>query len=88
VGILRLADAFDFLHDQIINRVSVERQGEMVIIYGHGLQEVGPAGERLARARYLLETTCACPIMVRPQVIKPVRTSHNVGYPRRVASGS
>ncbi len=60
-GILRLADAFDFSHDRAIDRISVERRDGMVVIYAQGLQEISPAGERLARARYLLEATCGLP---------------------------
>ncbi len=87
-GILRLADAFDFSHDQTIDRVSMERRDGVMIIYGNGLQEFGPVGERLARARYLLETTCACPIMIRPQATKPAAVSRAAGHARELAAGS
>ena len=87
-GILRLADAFDFSHDRAIDRISVERRDGMVVIYAQDLQEISPVGERLARARYLLEATCACPIMIRPQVIKPATASHVAGHAREVAAGS
>ena len=87
-GILRLADAFDFSHDRQIDRLAVERRDGMLIVYGRGLQEIGPAAERLARARYLLETTCGCPIMVRPQAIKPAAASPVAGHARKVAAGS
>ncbi len=87
-GILRLADAFDFSHDRPINRVSIERRDGIVIIYGQGLQEISPVGERLARARYLLETTCACPIMIRPQVTKPATASHVAGHRQEAAAGA
>ena len=87
-GILRLADAFDFSHDRQIDRVAVERRDGMLIVYGRGLREISPVAERLARARYLLETTCACPIMVRPQAIKPAAASHVAGHARKVAAGS
>jgi hypothetical protein len=86
-GILRLADAFDFSHDRQIDRVAVERRDGMLIVYGRGLQEISPVAERLARARYLLETTCACPIMVRPQAIKAA-ASPVAGRARKVAAGS
>ena len=86
-GILRLADAFDFSHDRQIDRLAVERRDGMLIIYGRGMQEISPVAERVARARYLLETTCACPIMVRPQAIKPAAASP-VGRAREVAAGS
>jgi CHAD domain-containing protein len=87
-GVLRLADAFDFSHDRQIDRVSVERGDGMLIVYGRGLQEITPLAERLARARYLLETTCACPIMIRPQVIKPATASHVAGHAHEAAAGS
>jgi CHAD domain-containing protein len=87
-GILRLADAFDFSHDRKIDRVSVERQDGMVIVYGRGLQQISLVAERLARARYLLETTCACPIMIRPQAIKPATASHVAEHAQGAAAGS
>ncbi len=87
-GILRLADAFDFSHDQQIDRVAVERRDGMLIVYGRGLQEISPVAERLARARYLLETTCACPIMIRAQAIKAAAASPVAGHARKAAAGS
>jgi len=87
-GILRLADACDFFHDRKIDQVSVERRDGMVIVYGRGLQEISPVAERLARARYLLETTCGCPIMIRPQAIKPATAAHAAEHAREVAAGS
>ena len=45
-GVLRLADAFDFPHDQQIDRLTVERRDGMLIVYGRGLQEISPVAER------------------------------------------
>ena len=88
-GILRLADAFDSSHDRTIERVSVEQGDGMVIVYGQGLQEISAAGERLARARYLLEATCARPVMIRPYAIKPaVAAFRHAGHALEVAAGS
>ncbi len=87
-GVLRLADAFDFSHDRAIDRISVEQGDGMVVIYAHGLQEISPTGERLARARYLLETTCGIPVMIRPQAIKPAAAPHVARQAREVAAGS
>jgi CHAD domain-containing protein len=87
-GILRLADAFDFSHDQRINQVSVERRDGMLIVNGRGLEEISILGERLARARYLLETTCACPIMIRPQTAKRATASHVGGTTHQAAASS
>jgi CHAD domain-containing protein len=86
-GILRLADAFDFSHDRQIDRVAVERRDGMLMVYGRGLQAISPVAERLARARYLLETTCGCPIMVRPQVVKPAAASPVAGRARTLTAG-
>lgn len=88
VGILRLADAFDFSHDRQIERVAVERRDGAVIVYGRGLQEISPIAERLARARYLLETTCGCPILIRPLAIKTASPSHIARHVPDVAAGS
>ncbi len=87
-GILRLADAFDFAHDRRIEQVSVERRDGIVVVYGQGLQEISSVGERLAGARYLLEATCRCPIMIRPQVVESAAASHVAGHTREVAAGS
>jgi CHAD domain-containing protein len=70
IGMLRLANAFDFDHDRSIVRVSVERQNGAVVLYAQGLQEISPSAERIARARYLLETTCQLPIAIRSQPTK------------------
>jgi CHAD domain-containing protein len=87
-GVLRLADAFDFSHDRAIDCISVERRDGMVLIHAQGLQEISPTGERLARARYLLEATCGCPVMIRPPAIKPAAASHVARQAREVAAGS
>jgi CHAD domain-containing protein len=66
VGILRLANALDEPHDQSISRLRVERCEGAVVLSVQGLQEISPNAEHIARARYLLETACGMPIMVRP----------------------
>jgi CHAD domain-containing protein len=75
IGMLRLANAFDFEHDRTITRVSVDRQNGGLILFAQGLQEISPSGERIARARYLLETTCRLPIAIRPLPAKAVVSS-------------
>jgi CHAD domain-containing protein len=72
IGILRLANALDEPQDQSISRVLVERREGAVVLSVQGLQEMSPNAERIARARYLLETACGMPIMLRPF---PGRTS-------------
>jgi hypothetical protein len=78
IGMLRLANAFDFDHDRSIARVSVGRQNDVVVLYAQGLQEISPSAERIARARYLLEATCRLPIMIQSlpsKVALPSRTA-------------
>jgi hypothetical protein len=36
------------------------------MVYAEGLNEESALAERIAGARYLLETTCGIPIIVRP----------------------
>ena len=83
IGMLRLANAFDFDHERSISRVSVERQNGAVIVYAQGLQEISPSAERIARARYLLETTCRLPILIRPLPTKAVVSSETAERKQR-----
>src|SRR5208283_4771478 len=71
MGILRLANAFDFLHDRKVTRLSVEQHDGTLNIYGLGLEEISPTAERLARARYLLEASSGLAIRIRPLLAKP-----------------
>ena len=65
-GVLRLADVLDRPHSSAIGKLKVTKRGDMVVIYAEGLEEGGRMGENIAGARYLLETICGIPIMVRP----------------------
>ncbi len=88
IGILRLADAFDFLHDRKAARLSVEQSDGRLNVYVHGLEEMGPVAERLARARYLLEATTGLTIGIRPLIAKPATSSRAAGDAKREAAGS
>ena len=88
IGTLRLANAFDFEHDQTVARVSVERQNGVVVLYAQGLQEISPRAERIARARYLLEATCHLPIMIQPLQSKATASSRTAAYRQRKAEVS
>ena len=66
IGLLRLADAFDDDHKGSISRLTVERQNGFLVVCGEGLRRISRTAERIARARYLLETTVRLPILVRP----------------------
>ncbi len=74
MGILRLANAFDSAHDGKITTISVEQQDGTLSVYGKGLENLSPAGERLARARYLLEATCGLTIRICPLSKRVERT--------------
>jgi CHAD domain-containing protein len=79
LGILRLADAFDGDHGGNISRLAIERRKGFLVVQGQGLGPISRTAERVARARYFLETTLRLPIMVRPM---PARTAS-----RRTAPG-
>ncbi len=88
MGILRLADAFDFLHDRKVGRISVEQSDGRLNVYAQGLEEIGPAAERLARARYLLEASTGLTIKIRPLLAKPATSSRTARNARQIAAGS
>src|SRR5271157_1253882 len=88
MGILRLANAFDASHDRKVTRVSVEQRDGMLNVYGQGLEEISPAAERLARARYLLEATCGLAIRIRALPAKPATVISRGWRLRRMAAGS
>ena len=85
IGVLRLANAFDEAHDGRIATLSVERKDGVFTVYTDGLQPISPAAERIARSRYLLETTCQCPILVRPMLSERGSRSARM-KPRRQAA--
>jgi len=69
-GVLRLANALDELHDQRVSAVELKLHNGALMLYARGLvNSISPFGERLAQARYLLESCIKMPI-----VIKPLRT--------------
>jgi CHAD domain-containing protein len=62
-GILRLAVALDDAAKACEFPPAVSRKDGVIVIATGGLDaHVGPAGERLARAKYLLEATCRVPV--------------------------
>ena len=88
IGVLRLADAFDSAHDGEITRISVEQRDGNLNIYGQGLREISRTADRLARARYLLETTSGLAIRIRPSVSKSAASSATARHAPQVAAGS
>ena len=86
VGILRLADAFDCAHDGKITRVSVEQRDGVLNVYGEGVEEISATAEKLARARYLLETTSGLAIRIRPMPAKSPHRQSPRGGARHISS--
>ena len=64
-GILRLANAFDNLHQRRIRRLTLKQSGEIIYIEAPGYSEDDASAEKLAAARHLLETACRFPILIR-----------------------
>lgn len=67
-GILRLTDAVDRQYGGKVKNLRVEETGECITLWAEGNLSAATPSERIAAARYLLETTYECPILVRPVV--------------------
>lgn len=65
LGILRLANAFDEGHELSVTGLRIEGRKGALTVLAEGLQPLSSTAERVARARYMLESFCRCPIMVR-----------------------
>lgn len=65
MGVLRLANALDETHRGNVRDITVTRHEGTAVISGVGLPAISREAERLARARYLLETACRRPIVIR-----------------------
>jgi CHAD domain-containing protein len=86
LGILRLANAFDEAHDYKVTDASVELENGGLVILARGLQEFSSTAQRVARARYLLESMCKRPIMISPAPGRAVRRRIRVGTRRQSAA--
>jgi len=62
---LRLVNAFDESHDHSVTGLSVECENGSISVLAEGLRSLSSTAERVARARYLLESLCKSPIMIR-----------------------
>jgi CHAD domain-containing protein len=80
LGILRLANAFDEAHDHKVTNVSVALHSGGLTVQARGLQKFSVMAERVARARYLLESMCKRPIMITPPAAVAAR--------RRIVAGT
>jgi len=65
-GVVRLANAFDWNHDNAIAHVSVENCNGTIAIYPEGYSEEEPLASRLAGAKHLLEIACHRPVLILP----------------------
>jgi hypothetical protein len=70
LGILRLANAFDEKHENCVTGIKVEWHKGSLLALAEGLPLLSATAQRIARARYLLESLCQCAIMVRPHTKK------------------
>ena len=64
-GILRLAEAVENGGHGSVRRIKLERHNGFVVLHAEGYPATGRRPERIAAGRYLLETACGLPILVR-----------------------
>ena len=64
-GILRLAEAIDSGGRNTVTKIELERQNGFLVLHAEGYPTTGKRTERIAARRYLLETACGLPILVR-----------------------
>jgi len=64
-GILRLAEAVDSGGQNSVRKIRLERHNGFVVLRAEGYPATGKRPERIAAGRYLLETACGLPILVR-----------------------
>ena len=74
-GILRLANALDRSSQSQDLHPQINREEGFVVVAGQHINgHVGPEGERLARAKYLLEASCGVPIKLQNLAGDAVKT--------------
>jgi CHAD domain-containing protein len=64
-GILRLAEAVDRGGRKGVKKIELERQNGFLVLHAEGYPATGKRAEWLAAGRYLLESACGLPILVR-----------------------
>ena len=65
MGVLRLANAFDETHHGKTRDLTVLQHNDAIVVSGYGVPAISREAERIARARYLLETVCRKAISIR-----------------------
>ncbi len=86
LGVLRLANAFDEEHEHCVTNLKVERDNNSLNVTVSGLQPFSATAERLALARYLLESVCGCAIIIRPAARKASSRTQPARTRRRPAA--
>lgn len=71
-GILRLAEAVDSGGGKSLKKIQLERTNGFLVLHADGFPTNGKRPERIAARRYLLETACGMPILVRNGSAPPV----------------
>ena len=64
-GILRLAEAVDRGGRKDVRKIEHERPNGCLVLHAEGYPATGKRPERIAAGRYLLESACGLPILVR-----------------------
>jgi len=85
IGVLRLANAFDESHRGRLHELTVTRHNDVIVVRARGLRLLSRDAERIARARYLLETVCRRPVQLR-SLRAPRRAARKAATPRRRAA--
>jgi len=88
IGVLRLANALDASQCGRMPELVITRKDGAAVILVQGLRSLSRAAERIARARYLLETVCRRPIVVRPLRARAKRDSRTARVLTRAAQAS
>jgi hypothetical protein len=88
LGILRLANAFDESHNQTVSDLSVELRNGGLVVSAKGLQKLSVVAQRIARARYLLESVCKQPIMIAALPARMTPRRQPEGTRRRFAAAA
>jgi len=65
IGVLRLANALDETHRGQVREIAVSHRDGAVVVSVRGLMPLSREAQRIASARYLLETVCRQPIAIR-----------------------
>ena len=71
-GILRLAEAVDRGGRKDVRKIELERQNGFLVLRAEGYPATGRRPERIAAGRYLLESACGLPILVRGASEQPL----------------